>query len=284
MARLLIGKQSDIGGLTVKRFLPRREQRMVGPFIFFDEMGPAEFHSGEGINVKPHPHIGLATITYLFEGSILHRDSLGNTQEILPGDVNWMTAGIGITHSERETESVRNSNHQLHGIQTWVALPPDHEETPPEFQHVKKADLPHFNTDQLITRLIAGEVEGKKSPVNTFTPMFYLDIIARTSATVERPLPDQEAAFFVIDGSVKVGTESFGPGQFVILDDESEMFCNALSRIILFGGNRFEIAPFINWNFVSFSRDRIQQARDRWKLQNFPRVVDDEEEYVPLPD
>jgi len=283
MARLVQATESDIGGLMVSRLLPKREQRMVGPFIFFDTMGPAQFGLGEGIDVKPHPHIGLATITYLFHGSILHRDSLGSVQEIFPGDVNWMTAGEGIVHSERETLENRGGDHSLHGIQTWVALPQDQERIEPSFHHFKKNQLPHIMRDGVLMRLIAGSAYGRTSPVKTFSPMFYLDVIAAEDREIEHPAPGHQAAALVIEGSIEIAGESFSKNEFCILDDSDESITlRARSRIILLGGKAFETQPFINWNFVSFSKERIDDARRRWQAGEFPSVVGDNEEFVPL--
>lgn len=267
----------------MRRLLPKPEQRMVGPFIFFDEMGPAEFGFAEGIDVKPHPHTGLATITYLFEGSILHRDSIGSIQEIFPGDVNWMIAGRGIVHSERQTLENKAGQNRLHGIQTWVALPPEDELTEPSFHHFKKNQLPHIMREGLLMRLIAGEAYGKGSPVKTCSPLFYLDVIASEDRALEHPQPEFEACVLVIEGRVTANGEGFSRGSFIVLEEGDEIIAGAGSRCIFLGGEAFKEKPYINWNFVSFSKDRISQARQLWRRGGFPAVVDDQEEFVPLP-
>ena len=217
MAKILEATQHDIGGLTVKRILPHLEKKMVGPFIFFDHMGPTTFAPGQGVNVRPHPHIGLSTLTYLFTGSLLHHDSLGNHVEISPGDVNWMTAGRGIVHSERESIEVRASHHDINGLQCWVALPPTLCEIEPSFTHINKAALPQRIVDGVTMRLIAGDAFAMSSPVKTYSPLFYLDIIATAHSRIAHPNPLQEAAIYVIFGAVEVGEITATAHQFVLL-------------------------------------------------------------------
>ncbi len=285
MARILVGEEKDLGGFQVKRVLPHREKAMVGPFIFFDQMGPAEFPAGKGVNVRPHPHIGLATVTYLFEGSILHRDSLGSVQEIFPGDVNWMTAGKGIVHSERETIEVRAVRHRLHGIQCWIALPEDMEYIEPSFLHLKKCRLPHILREGVMMRLIAGDAYNRTSPVKTYSPMFYLDVVAEADAWIERPCGGFETACYPLSGKVEIAGDAFGPGDFALLDDDDEgIRVKDAGRFLLLGGARFEKTPHKHWNFVSFDRERIRKERERWKAGGFPAIPGDEEEKIPLPD
>lgn len=284
MAKTLQADDKDLGGFTVTRVLPHRDKKMVGPFIFFDHIGPADFPAGEGINVRPHPHIGLATVTYLFEGSILHRDSLGSVQEIFPGDVNWMIAGKGIVHSERETHEVRGVQHDLHGLQLWVALPPEHETVEPDFVHVNKAELPTIHRPGLMMRLIVGEAYDRSSPVRTFSPMFYLDILAQPEARLEHPNPGQEAALFIVSGSVRISGEIFTSGDFVLLDaNDREMEIPEHSRLMLLGGDKFTRVPHINWNFVAYERSTLDAARKRWENGEFPAVPGDDQEHIPLP-
>lgn len=283
MAKILNGVEHDLGGLFVKRVLPNKEKKMVGPFIFFDQMGPSDFPAGKGINVRPHPHIGLSTLTYLFEGGILHRDSLGNNLEIQPGDVNWMTAGKGITHSERETFEVRANKHKINGLQCWIALPEHMAEIEPSFTHVKKNELPHFIHEGVMMRLIVGEAYGMSSPIKNYSPMFYIDIAASEGNKIDKPHPTQETAIFPISGKVEVGGVTYGEGEFVLLD-ESDTAINVVEcgRFIMLGGDKFDRVPHLFWNFVSFSEARIEQAKSDWENGNFPSVPGDNKEFIPL--
>lgn len=283
MAKELIAKEHDLGGLTVKRVLPHFEKKMVGPFIFFDHMGPTQFKAGQGINVRPHPHIGLSTLTYLFEGGILHRDSLGNHLEILPGDVNWMTAGKGIVHSERETFEVRANPHAIDGLQCWIALPEEMAELEPSFIHVKKQQLPQIIFEDVMMRLVVGEAFGLSSPVKTYSPMFYLDIAACAGSNIERPNPTQEAAVYVISGKISVAGTEYGAGQFVLFEEQDMGFSFlAPGRVVMLGGQKFEKTPYLKWNFVSFNKDRIDQAVDDWRARRFPDIPDDNKEFIPF--
>lgn len=283
MAKKLEPIKHDIGNLFVKRGLPNELVKMVGPFIFFDEMGPGEFAPGQGINVRPHPHIGLSTLTYLFEGNILHRDSLGNRLEIEPGDVNWMTAGRGIVHSEREIFEVRASRHKLHGLQSWIALPKDMAEIEPSFVHVKKDKLPELIYEQVMIRLIVGEAYNLSSPIKTYSPMFYLDVVAGKGSNIERPNPSQEAALYVICGQVKLGDDTYDAGSIVIFNNELELRVESDARFILFGGEQWNEQPTLHWNFVSFDKDRIAKAREDWEAGLFPSIPGDDKEFIPLP-
>lgn len=284
MAKILPGDSKDLGGFSVSRVLPHHDKKMVGPFIFFDQIGPAHFSAGDGVNVRPHPHIGLATVTYLFEGSMLHRDSLGSVQEISPGDVNWMIAGHGIVHSERETLEVRAADHRLHGLQLWVALPPAHEAVDPDFLHVPGNDLPCIYRPGLMMRLIVGEAYGRTSPVTTFSPMFYLDVLADQGATLAHPDTSQEAAICIISGAIAIDGEHFKAGDFVLLDaDDKHISAIEYSRFVLLGGQKFEKVPHLNWNFVAYERETIDTARKRWENGGFPTIPGDDEEFIPLP-
>ncbi len=283
MAKVLKAKEHDIGGLSVKRVLPNQAKFMVGPYIFFDQMGPNDFPAGQGINVRPHPHIGLSTLTYLFAGSILHRDSLGNNLEIQPGDVNWMTAGKGITHSERESFEVRANPHSISGLQCWVALPEHMAELEPAFSHTKKNDLPHITHEGVMMRLVVGEAYGLSSPVKTYSPMFYIDVVASEGSVIDIPNPNQETGVFTVCGDVTINGETYGPNQFILLEPGDEQITLASDgRFVMLGGDKFEKIPFIQWNFVSFSKERIEQAKEDWRAGRFPTIPGDDKEFIPL--
>ncbi len=284
MAYVIKPATKDLGGFSVSRIIPSVQKRTVGPFVFVDHMGPADFPAGKGINVRPHPHIGLATISYLMEGSMLHRDSLGTIQEIFPGDVNWMTAGKGIVHSERETIETRGSDHSLNGLQCWVALPEDKADMEPSFLHVGRAELPYIHTEKTLMRLIAGEAYNYTSPVKTYSPMFYLDVITESGAVNERPCGKSETACYVIFGSVKIGDDTYNAGDFVILDDEPSIESLENSRYFLLGGIALEKQPILRWNFLAYSPEKIKEAEERWKNRQFPDIPGDDNEFIPLPE
>ena len=283
MARTISGKVTDLGGFSVKRVIPGQDARMAGPFVFFDRIGPASFDPGEGVDVRPHPHIGLSTVTYLFSGSMLHRDSLGNCLEILPGEVNWMTAGRGITHSERETLETRFSEHPLSGIQCWVALPEALAEIAPSFQHVSREELPCLLEEGLYLRLIAGEGWGISSPVRTYSPLFLADALMRPGVTLPHPTGSGECLLCVIDGEVVVGGETLTSGEMAYIDTDEMVDAKVFSRVVLMGGPRWERQPVVHWNFVSFSKARIEQARQDWLHNQFPPIAGDDKEFIPLP-
>ncbi len=287
MATKLSAQPHDLGEFRVLRILPHRDKRAVGPFVFFDHMGPATFPAGNGVNVRPHPHIGLATLTYLFEGSILHRDSLGNIQEIFPGDVNWMTAGYGIVHSERETIENRSREHRLNGLQVWLALPEEKAEIDPDFQHVKKEELPHRIEPGWTARVVAGSAWELSSPVNVHSPTCYLDIVADRGAEISLPEEHEELAVYLMAGSAVTGSSNnaLEKGDFAILSSsERTVTASENLRIIVIGGKAFDQPPHLNWNFVSFDRDKITQARERWVRREFPEIPGDDREFIPLPD
>ena len=274
----------DLGGFEVARLLPQPQRRTVGPFIFLDHMGPAEFPPGEGIDVRPHPHIGLATVTYLFAGEIEHRDSLGVVQTIQPGDVNWMTAGRGIVHSERTPRRARAKASRLHGMQSWVALPRNHEEVVPSFYHHPASVLPRVTCGDVSITLIAGSAFGAESPVNTYSPLFYCD--AQMPQGSELPLESdhEERAVYVASGGVRLEKEALRPGTLAILSDSSKPTLRALadSHVMLLGGAALDGERHIWWNFVSSSQDRIEQAKEEWAGGGFKRV-DGDDEFIPLP-
>ncbi|MAR01163.1 MAG: hypothetical protein CMI00_11600 [Oceanospirillaceae bacterium] len=284
MAELISGQSKELGGFSVTRLLPSKQRRMVGPFVFLDHMGPADFAPGDGIDVRPHPHIGLSTLSYLFEGAMLHRDSLGNQVEIFPGDVNWMTAGRGIVHSERESHEAKAGAHRMDGLQFWVALPEADAETEPAFSHHNRHELPVWNREGVFARLLAGEALGMSSPVRTFSPMFALDVLMQKGTSLPRPNPEQECAAYIIDGAIRTDEQSFSAGDLIVLDAESGFSATANTRLFLFGGDHWPKTPHLVWNFVSFSTERIKQASEDWKAGRFPAIPGDDLEHIPLPE
>ncbi len=275
----------DLGGFTVKRLLPSHPHKMVGPFIFFDHMGPADFAPGIGLEVRPHPHIGLATVTYLFEGAILHRDSLGTVQEIHPGDVNWMTAGEGIAHSERSPDPLRQSGYRMHGIQTWVALPKEHENTAPGFEHHPAASLPAISLPGVRMRVIAGSAFGHRAPTTTFSALFYVAVEMERGARLTMPAEYAQRGVYVADGGIAIDGVALPAQHMAVLTEGQEPVIEAASasRIMLFGGAPMDGDRFIWWNFVHSSKDAIQAAKERWRAGQFG-AVPDETEWIPLPE
>jgi redox-sensitive bicupin YhaK (pirin superfamily) len=258
---------------------------MVGPFIFFDHMGPAEFAPGRGIDVRPHPHICLATVTYLFTGEIVHRDSLGFVQPIRPGDVNWMTAGRGIVHSERTDGELRKKGTRIHGIQSWVALPKSAEESEPAFYHHPAATLPTIERGRVHLRVIAGTAFGKRSPVAVFSETLYVDAALPNGSQLEIPDEHRERGIYVAEGCVALDGTEFGAGRMIVLDEgtTATIRATAVSRLLLLGGAPIDGPRHIWWNFVASSRERIERAKEDWKEQRFARVPG-ETEFIPLPD
>ncbi len=284
---VLIPRTHDIGGFEVRRALPTQDRRMVGPFIFWDEMGPGEFLAGSGLDVRPHPHIGLATVTYLFEGEIMHRDSLGSVQPIRPGDVNWMTAGSGIAHSERTDAAQRTHSNRLFGIQSWIALPQAQEETAPVFAHHPAATLPMLRDRGASVRLIAGEAWGERSPVAVLSPMFYADVGLDTNAVVPLPQEHAERAAYVVEGAIDVSGERFERGGMLIFRPRDGLALRAVdgpARLLVLGGAPMDGPRHLFWNFVSSRRERIEQAKADWKAGRFTKVTQDAQEFIPLPD
>ncbi len=282
---LIEPRARNLGGFEVRRVLPSARRRSVGPFVFFDEMGPAAFPAGEGIDVRPHPHIGLATVTYLFEGEILHRDSLGSVQPIQPGALNWMTAGRGITHSERTPPALRAEGQRLHGIQSWVALPRDLEETAPDFQHFPADSLPVVERDGATLRLIAGEAYGERAPVETALDLIYLEANLKAEAPLPLPEDKAELAVYVVTGDVRIGDAPVAPGRMAVLSPEASCTVTALSkaRLMLLGGAPVDAKRYMWWNFVSSSEARIEQAKADWRDGRFPQVPG-EDDIIPLPE
>ena len=282
---LIQPRTRDLGDFQVKRVLPAgRQRKMVGPFIFFDHMGPAEFAAGKGIDVRPHPHIGLATVTYLFEGEIVHRDSLGFVQTIKPGDVNWMTAGSGIVHSERSGEEQRADASRLFGLQSWVALPRAAEETEPEFFHHPKSTLPMIEHDGICMRLISGSAFGERSPVKTYSDMFYLDVEMSAGGRLKLPDEHEERAVYPVDGEVALNGEPLPSGSMAVIAPGAvaELQCSRDARVMLLGGAAMDGDRHIWWNFVSSSETRIEKAKMDWKEGRFG-AVPGETEFIPLP-
>lgn len=278
-------RAANIGNFMVGRLLPFRQKRSVGPFVFIDHMGPVELDAEDNLDVLPHPHIGLSTLTYLFDGAILHRDSIGSVVEITPGAVNWMTAGKGVVHSERTPERLRNKGKQLHGLQIWVALPKHLEETAPSFTHIGASDIPEWTSGEHEIKLIAGEAFGKKSPVPVHSELYFIEIKSKNGGPV-RIGNDLygESALYILEGTVKSEGHEFGPKQILIAQNsqlcEFELAPN--STVYIFGGTPFPEERFIYWNFVSSSKERLEKAKEDWKLQRFPKI-EGESEFVPLP-
>ncbi|MDR3607083.1 MAG: pirin family protein [Oligoflexia bacterium] len=268
--------------LSVRRALPRGG-RGVGPFIFLDHMGVWNYEPGKSIDIAPHPHIGLSTLTYLFEGELLHRDSLQTKQLIQPGDVNWMTAGGGVAHSERMSPRLANTPHRIHGLQAWVALPAEQEDRPASFTHHPRASLPEFSIGAIQYKLIAGEAFGRKSPVETFSPLFYLDVRLGADSKLVFDPARQECAFYLISGSISVGGNEIASPQLIIFKTGAKVEFDAKSGThgVLLGGE--SVGPRkIWWNFVATTQDRIENAKALWREQKFPRIPE-ETEFIPLP-
>lgn len=279
-------RPADIGDFLVGRLLPFRKKRSVGPFVFIDHMGPAELDENENLDVGPHPHIGLSTLTFLFEGSIVHRDSLGTEIEINPGAVNWMTAGKGIVHSERTPARLRGKRKKLHGLQIWVALPKELEEATPSFSHTEASDIPAWSEGSVDFKLIAGEALCKKSPVPVHSELYFIEVKARETSAIN--IGTQlygESALYILEGSIHKDEHSFGPKQILVAKQDSrcEFTIEKGSTIYIFGGNPFPEERFIHWNFVSSNKSTIEQAREDWKAQRFDKIPGDADDYVPLP-
>jgi redox-sensitive bicupin YhaK (pirin superfamily) len=281
---IIVPRVRDIGPFQVRRALPHGKRQMVGPFIFFDQMGPMQFIAGQGMDVKPHPHIGLATVTYLFDGSILHRDSEGNRCEILPGAMNLMTAGRGIAHSERTPDVARRDGQTMMGIQSWIALPESKEEIDPSFQHYSADALPIVTDRGVRTRVIAGELFGAKSPVTSLSDWFYAEVVLDPHSTVPLDPDYEERAIYLVDGMVEIAGDCFEGPKLLIFRPGDRITVKAVSRsrLLFLGGSALEGPRHVWWNFVSSSRERIEQAKEDWRMQRFP-AIPDESEFIPLP-
>jgi redox-sensitive bicupin YhaK (pirin superfamily) len=284
IVQLVDARQRDLGGFVVRRVLPAAGRQMVGPFIFFDHMGPTQFEPGHGIDVRPHPHIALATVTYLFSGSLEHRDSLGNVREIRPGDVNWMTAGHGIAHSERTPHLARAAGEKIHGIQSWVALPDGREDDEPSFTHYPASVIPRRVLDGVTLSVVAGDAFGLRSPVVTAWPTLYVHAQFSPGAALEMSPEHEERAVYVVQGELATDDAKIAEGQLAALAPGQKIRLRAVgeARVMLLGGNRFSTPRHIWWNFVASSHERIEHAKERWAKREFPPVPG-ETEFIPLP-
>lgn len=286
---VVVPRTHDLGdNFEVRRALPTTQKRMVGPFVFLDQMGPHTFIAGRGLDVRPHPHIGLATVTYLYEGEIVHRDSVGSLQTIQPGAVNWMTAGSGIVHSERTGEVLRNSGSPLFGLQCWVALPKKHEETAPGFVHLGAPQLPVLEGEGATARIIAGSFFGRHSPVPTLSDLFYVDVSLQAGARLQMPAEYPEQAIYVVEGNLDLGKDGVHQaGRLLVLKPGAALDLRGagpgVTRVMLLGGEPMDGSRYLSWNFVSSSAERIEQAKEDWRQQRFA-AVPGETEFIPLPD
>lgn len=279
-------RAANIGKFMVGRLLPFRQKRMVGPFIYIDHMGPVKLNERQNFDVLPHPHIGLSTLTFLFDGSIMHRDALGNEVEIKPGAVNWMTAGKGITHSERTPDYLRDSELFMHGLQIWVALPMDLEQMEPQFSHIEASEIPSWTQGDLEFKLVAGEAFGKKSPVPVFSKMFMIEIKSKSKQQVN--IGEHlygESGLYILEGGIESEGNVFGSKQLLVANDSTlcEFTIQENSSIYIFGGEAFPEQRFIDWNFVSSSIELIEEAKQKWDEQSFPKIPGDDVEYIPYP-
>ncbi|MGE0627373.1 MAG: pirin family protein [Hyphomicrobiaceae bacterium] len=284
---IIVPRARDLGGFEVRRALPAAARQMVGPFIFLDQMGPAEVIGGaNGIDVRPHPHIGLATVTYLFEGEIYHRDSLGSAIAIRPGEVNLMTAGRGIVHSERETPEAREATRRLHGMQAWAALPKENEEDAPAFVHAGTLELPRIEGEGKRVRVVMGRLYGAQSPVEFPHPTFCAEAVLAPGAVLPLDAEYDERAIYLASGEIDIAGTRFEPGRLLIFRPGDRISVLALSnaRLMLLGGEPMDGPRHIWWNFVSSSKDRMEAAKADWKSGRFPLVPGDSEEFIPLPD
>jgi redox-sensitive bicupin YhaK (pirin superfamily) len=283
---VIVPRSVDVGHFAVRRALPHAKRRMVGPFIFFDHFGPAEFHTGQGIDVRPHPHIGLATVTFLFDGEIMHRDSLGTAAAIRPGEVNWMSAGRGIVHSERTAPDHRKDGEPIHGLQCWVALPATEEESAPAFFHHDSAALPLVSDTDKTARIIVGNAYGERSPVATLWGTLFVDVTLAAGATLPIDAETEERAIYLISGEVDIAGDRFAAGRLLVFRPGDALTVTAVSdaRLVLLGGAAMDGPRHIWWNFVSSRKERIEQAKADWKLARFDTVPGDDKEFIPLPE
>jgi redox-sensitive bicupin YhaK (pirin superfamily) len=282
---VIVPRVRDLGGFEVRRALPHGKRQMVGPFIFFDQMGPVQFIAGQGIDVRPHPHIGLATVTYLFDGRVMHRDSEGNALEITPGAMNLMTAGRGIAHSERSPPTARRNGERMFGIQSWIALPASDEETDPSFEHFDAASLPVIEDGGMWARVVAGSAFGRTAPVGRRSEWVYAEMVLAAGASAPLDPDQEERAIYVVEGEVEIAGDSFAAPRLLVFRPGDRIAVRALSpaRLMLLGGTAMEGPRYIWWNFVSSRRERIEQAKEEWKTGRF-RPVPGETEFIPLPE
>lgn len=283
--QIIIPRTADLGGFEVHRALPAKERRLIGPFIFWDQAGPGEFLSGKGLDVRPHPHICLSTVTYLFSGTLDHKDSLGSDLRITPGDVNLMTAGQGITHSERTGADIRETPSDLFGIQSWLALPKKYEEAAPAFHHSGKADLPELEYEGVKARVVMGSLWGQSSPVPSFSDTLYLDVAMEENGIFEIPAEAEERGLYVMGNAVEMNGIRYEPMQLLVLHPKDQVVVKALGplRMMVIGGEVMDGPRHIWWNFVSSSKERIEQAKEDWRNGKFATVAGDDE-FIPLPE
>jgi hypothetical protein len=283
---VIVPRATDLGGFFIRRALPHVDRRMVGPFIFFDHIGPAVFRSGQGVDVRPHPHIGLATVTFLFEGEITHRDNLGYNAAIRPGAVNWMTAGRGIVHSERTAPELRSGGEHLHGLQCWVALPLSDEEMAPSFEHYGEEALPTMSGEGKSVRVITGKAFGLSSPVKTRWDTIFAEVTLEPGTKMPLDADYEERAIYVVEGEIDVGGDRFGKDRLLVFRPNDRITVTAVTaaRIVILGGAAMDGPRHIWWNFVSSSEERINQAKADWKLGRWAPVPGDTSEFIPLPD
>jgi len=289
---LIIPRSRDLGGFEVRRALPAPKRQMVGPFIFFDQAGPAEYLTGQGIDIRPHPHIGLGTVTYLYRGDFHHRDSLGTDQVILPGALNWMVAGRGVTHSERTSAEGRSGPHSLYGIQTWVALPDTHEDMAPIFEHHGKASLPVIEGDGIEARLILGNAFGERAPATIYSDTFYADVKLAPRALFPMPDDHEDRGIYITEGSVSIAGQEFEAGRMMVFrpgDKISVAAGESGARLMILGGATLNGPRYVWWNFVASSMERIEEAKNQWRAQDWGKGLfdlpeTDRAEHIPLPD
>lgn len=277
-------REKELGNLSVRRVLPHAKCKMVGPWIFFDHMGPVFFKANEGIDIPPHPHINLATVTYLFDGEITHRDSLGSIQVIKPGDINLMVAGSGVSHSERTPDKLRESSHTLNGLQLWLALPKSSQEISPVFYHYNKEQLPKIMVDDVLVCLMMGEAYGAVSPVKCYSPTLYFEACLDIGQTITLPNHIQERAVYIVDGSLQTNKILLEQHNLVVFKEKETIKLQAIkkTKIAVIGGNNIG-DRYMWWNFISDTKERIEQAKKKWQSGKFEKVKDDETEYMPLP-
>jgi redox-sensitive bicupin YhaK (pirin superfamily) len=289
---LIVPRARDLGGFEVRRALPAPKRQMVGPFIFFDQMGPAEFLTGQGVDVRPHPHIGLGTVTYLYQGDFHHRDSLGTDQLIRPGALNWMVAGKGVTHSERTSSPARQGPHSLFGIQTWIALPESHEEMEPRFEHHGKQELPIIESDGVTARLILGTAYGETAPATLYSEIFYLDVILAAGARFALPDHQEDRGLYITQGEISIAGQTFSQGQMMVFRPGDRITVAAGehgARLLALGGETLNGPRYIWWNFVASSPEKIEVAKKEWREAKwgqglFDLPIDDRAEHIPLPE
>lgn len=288
---LIIPRARDLGDFEVRRALPAPKRQMVGPFIFFDQAGPAEFLTGQGVDVRPHPHIGLGTVTYLYRGDFHHRDSVGSDQIIRPGELNWMVAGKGVTHSERTSAEARQGPNSLFGIQTWIALPESHEDMPATFEHHGKHALPEIRDQGIEARLILGRAYGETAPAKLYSDTFYLDVTLAARARFPLPTDHEDRGIYITEGSIRIAGQEYEAGQMMVFRPGDEITVSAGdrgARLMALGGETLNGPRYIWWNFVASSREKIEEAKREWQAQQwgqglFELPVDDRDEFIPLP-